>query len=117
MAAASIILEKMALNDDETLSEIKHELFKVMDCSGESAYQDPPADTKFNKKTKNTLDLTQDPEPTEAQEQETTTQTDASNYVDLTNTVNSEITVKTKAGSSVSIKKQKQKKHTEKQQI
>ena len=59
-----------------------------MNCSGEPAPQDPQADAYFSKK--NTSDSTQDPEPMEAQEQETTTQTDTSNYVDLTNTVNSE---------------------------
>ena len=43
------------------------------------------------KKPKNQADSTQDPEPMEAQEQGATTHTDASNYVDLTNTVNSEM--------------------------
>ena len=62
-----------------------------MNCSGEPAPQDPPADANFSKKKTKTADSTQDPEPMEAQEQETTTQTDASNYVDLRNTVNSEI--------------------------
>ena len=62
-----------------------------MNCSGEPAPQDPPADANFSKKKKKLADSTQDLEPMEAQEQETTTHTDASNYVDLTNTVNSEI--------------------------
>ena len=65
-----------------------------MNCSGEPAPQDPQADANFSKKT--TSDSTQDPEPMEAQEQETTSQTDTSNYVDLTNTVNSENTEKPK---------------------
>ena len=60
-----------------------------MNCPGEPAPQDPPADANFSKKTP--ADSTQDPEPMEAQKQETTTHTDPSNYVDLTNTVNSEI--------------------------
>ena len=63
-----------------------------MNCSGKPAPQDPPADANFSKKTiKKTEGLTQDHEPMEAQEQETTTHTDASNYVDQTNTVNYEI--------------------------
>ena len=60
-----------------------------MDFSGEPAPQDSPADANFSKKK--TTDSTQDPEPMEAQEHVTTTHTDASNYVDLTNTVNSKI--------------------------
>ena len=59
-----------------------------MNCSGEPAPQDPPADANFSKKT--TADSLQDPEPVEAQEQETTN-TDASNYIDLTNTVDYQI--------------------------
>ena len=78
----------MAISDEENLSEIKREIFKIMNCSGEPAPQIPPADDYFRKKT---ADSTQDPGPMDAQEQETTTHTDASNYVDLTNTVNSEI--------------------------
>ena len=39
----------------------------------------------------------------EAQELEITSQTDASNIIDLTNTKNSEITEKTEAGSAVSV--------------
>ena len=66
-----------------------------MNCSGEPAPQDPPADANFskknNKKKTTTEDSTQDPEPMEAQEQETTPYTDAANYVDLTNTVNSKL--------------------------
>ena len=34
-AAASVILEKMALNDEENLAEIKREIRKVIDYSGE----------------------------------------------------------------------------------
>ena len=34
-AAASVILEKMALNDEENLAEIKREILKVIDYSGE----------------------------------------------------------------------------------
>ena len=77
--AASIILEKTALNDEENLSEIKREILKIMNCSGEPAPQDPPADANFSKNTKKThpADSLQDPEPAEAQEQETTTHTDA----------------------------------------
>ena len=67
---------------------------KIMNCSGEPAPQDPPADANFSNKRnkhKKTEGSTQDHEPMEAQEQETTTHTDAPNYVDLTNTVNYEI--------------------------
>ena len=46
-AAARMILEKMALNDEENLSERKREIFKIMKCSGEPAPQDPPADDNF----------------------------------------------------------------------
>ena len=34
-AAASVILEKIALNDEENLAEIKREILKVIDYSGE----------------------------------------------------------------------------------
>ena len=43
----------------------------------------------------------------EAQELEITSQTDASNIIDLTNTKNSEITEKTEAGSAVSVNNKK----------
>ena len=56
--------------------------------SGESAYLDPPADVNFNK---NSVVSTQDPEPMEVQELKITSQTDASNIIDLTNTQNSEV--------------------------
>ena len=48
-----------------------------------------------------------DPEPMEGQELEITSQTDASNIMDLTNTENSEITEKTEAGSAVSVNNKK----------
>ena len=92
-AAASVILEKMALNDEENLTEIKLEILKVMEYSGESVHLDPPADVNFNK---NSVLSTQDPEPMEAQELETTSQADASNIIDLTNIENSKITEKTR---------------------
>ena len=106
-AAASVILEKMALNDQENLSEIKRKILKVMEYSGESAHLDPPADVSFNK---NSVLSTQDPEPMEAQELEITSQADASNIIDLTNIENSEIMEKTEAGSAVSVNKKKRKK-------
>ena len=70
-AAASIILEKMTVNDEENLSEVKRESIKIMNCSDEPTPQDPPADayfskkkqTKKQKKQKITADSTQDPEP------------------------------------------------------
>ena len=47
--AASVILEKMVLNNEENLTEIKREILKVLEYSGESAHLDPPADVNFNK--------------------------------------------------------------------
>ena len=48
-AAASVILKKMALNEEENLAEIKREILKVIDYSGESAHLNPSADVNFNK--------------------------------------------------------------------
>ena len=73
------------------MAEIKHEILKVIDYSGESAHLDPSADVNLNK---NSVVSTQDPEPMEAQELEITSQTDASNIIDFKNTKNSEITEK-----------------------
>ena len=100
-AAASVILKK---NEEENLAEIKREILKVIDYSGESAHLDPPADVNFNK---NSVVSTQDPEPMEAQELEITSQTIASNIIDLTNTKNSEITKKNEAGSAFSVNNKK----------
>ena len=86
------------------MAEIKREILKVIDYSGESAHLDPPADVNFNK---NSVVSTQDPEPMEAQELEITSQTDASNIIDLTNTENSEITENTEACSAVSVNNKK----------
>ena len=47
------------LNDEENLAEIKREILKVIDYSGESAHLDPPADVNFNK---NSVVSTQDPD-------------------------------------------------------
>ena len=100
----------MALNDEENLAEIKRQILKVIDYSGESAHLDPPADVNFNK---NSVVSTQDPEPMEAQELEITSQTDVSNIIDLTNTKISEITEKNEAGLAVSVNNKK----TEKRQV
>ena len=103
-AAASVILEKMALNDEENLTEIKREILKVIEYSGESAHLDPPTDVNFNKKS---VLSTQDPEPMEAKELKITSQADASNIMDLTNIENLEISEKTEAGSAVSVNNKK----------
>ena len=55
-----------------------------MNCSGEPAPQHPPAASNFREKNQQNRHKI-------LGEQETTTHTDASNYVDLTNTVNSDI--------------------------
>ena len=100
-AAASVILKK---NEEENLVEIKRDILKVIDYSGESVHLDPPADVNFNK---NSVVSTQDPEPMEAQELEITSQTDASNIINLTNTKNSKITEKNEAGSAISVNNKK----------
>ena len=56
---ASVILEKMALNNEENLAEIKRDILKVIDYSSESAHLDPPADVNSNK---NSVVSTQDPD-------------------------------------------------------
>ena len=96
-AAANIILEKMALNDEQNLADIKQEIINTINCSGESAHLDLPVDVHFKE---NTVDLTRDPEPMEAQEINTTTKVESTQIVDLTNTIESEITVTTEAGSA-----------------
>ena len=79
-------------------------ILKVIDNSGESAHLDPPADVNFNK---NSVVSTQVPEPMEAQVLEITSQTDHSNFIDLTDTENSEITEKKEAGSAVLLNNKK----------
>ena len=49
--AANIILVKMALNDEENLSEIKREIIKTMQWEGEPVPQDPLSDTNLSNKT------------------------------------------------------------------
>ena len=93
-AAANIIL---ALNDEQNLADIKQEIINAINCSGESAHLDPPADVNLKE---NTVDLTRDPEPMEAQEISLPTQVESSQIVDLTNTINSETTETTEAGSA-----------------
>ena len=93
-AAANIILEKMALNDEGNLAEIKQEIFNAIKCSGETAHMDPPADANL------TVDLTRDLEPMEAQEIIQTSQVESSQIVDLTNTLKSETTESAEAGSA-----------------
>ena len=96
-AAANIILEKMALNDEENLAEIKQEIFNAIKCSGETAHMDPPADVISQE---DTVDLTRDPEPMEAQEITQSSQVESTQIVDLTNTLNSETTESAEAGSA-----------------
>ena len=96
-AAANIILEKMALNDEENLAEIKQEIFNAIKCSGETAHMDPPADAISQE---DTVDLTRDPEPMEAQEITQSSQVESSQIVDLTNTLNSETTEGAETGSA-----------------
>ena len=96
-AAANIILEKMALNDEENLAEIKQEIFNAIKCSGETAHMDPPADVISQE---DTVDLTRDPEPMEAQETTQSSQVESTQIVDLTNTLNSETTESAEAGSA-----------------
>ena len=55
-------------------ADIKQEILNAIHSSGESAHQDPPADVRFNE---NTVDLTRDPEPMEAQEFNTITQVES----------------------------------------
>ena len=93
-AAANIILEKMALNDEQNLAEIKQEIINAINCSGETAHMDPPADVNLQE---NTVDLTRDLEPMEAQEINLTSQVESSKIVDLTN---SETTETAEAGSA-----------------
>ena len=92
---ANIILEKMALKDEQNLADIKQEILNSIHGSGESAHQDPPGDIRFNE---NTVDLMRDPESMEAQEINTTTQVESSQIVDLTNTIESETTEITEVG-------------------
>ena len=96
-AAANIILEKMALNDEQNLAEIKQEIINAINYSGETAHMDPPADVNLQE---NTVDLTRDLEPMEAQEINLTSQVESSQIVDLTNTLNSETTETAEAGSA-----------------
>ena len=96
-AAANIILEKMALNDEQNLAEIKQEIFNAIKCSGETAHMDPPADVNSQE---DTVNLTRDLEPMEAQEINQTSQVESSQIVDLTNTLNSETTETAEAGSA-----------------
>ena len=94
-AAANIFLEKMALNDEQNLADIKQEIINAINCSGESTHLDPPADVNLKE---NTVDLTRDPEPMEAQEINSNTQVESTQVVDLTNTINSETTETTEVG-------------------
>ena len=94
-AAANIILQKMALYDEQNLTEIKQEIINAINCSDETAHMDLPADVNLQE---NTVDLTRDPEPMEAQEINLTTQVESSQIVDLTNTINSETTETADAG-------------------
>ena len=96
-AAANIILEKMTLNDEQNLAEIKQEIINAINCSGETAHMDPPADVNLQE---NIVDLTRDLEPMGAQEINLTPQVESSQIVDLTNMLNSETTETAEAGSA-----------------
>ena len=103
-SAANFILEKMALNDEETLTELKKEIlncitnleigqnndkseppYKNIECSGETAHT-----------------TQSDPEPMEAQETEITAQADSTEVIDLTKQTEGSITEITESCSVIS---------------
>ena len=92
--AANFILEKMALNDEETLIELKKEILNCMTNSeiSQNIEQSEPT-YKNNECSGEPAHTTQsDPEPMEAQESEITTQADSTEGIDLTKQADGSIT-------------------------
>ena len=102
--AANFILEKIALNDEETLTELKKEILNCMTNLkiGQNIKQsEPPYEN--NECSGETAHTTQsDPEPMEAQESEITTQADSTEVIDLTIQTEGSITEITESCSVIS---------------
>ena len=103
-SAANFILEKMALNDEETLTELKKEILNCMtnlEIGQNNDKSEPPyKNIECSGETAHTTQS--DPEPMEAQETEITAQADSTEVIDLTKQTEGSITEITESCSLIS---------------